>query len=180
VAGAGPAVAIVVRAPGASTAEQTRYVLMALEAARAAEAAVVVHARADLARAVGAQGVQLRRDDPAPADARRVLQHGWIGVSIHEPAAARAAAAEGADFLVAGNLYESPTHPGRPGRGLAWLREICAAGLPVFTIGGMTPERVALAREAGAWGAAAVSFVWGAAHPDRAALDLIAPWTPRA
>jgi thiamine-phosphate diphosphorylase len=145
--------------------------------ARPPEAGVIVHARPDLARAVGAQGVQLRRDDLGPKDARRVYPGHWIGVSVQDRPEAEAAIAAGADYLVAGTVWETASHPGRPARGLAWLRELCGLGSPVLAIGGVTPERALQARDAGAWGVAAVGALWGAADPASAALALVAPWT---
>ncbi len=176
IAGAGPAlgVGLVVRAPRATTAEQARMTQATLEVAGAAP--VIVHARPDLARAVGAAGVQLRRGDLAPSDARTVFPAGWIGVSVHSEEEAVEAIREGADYLVAGSVFESPTHPDQPGRGLAWLRPICRLDRPVFAIGGITPERVEQVHEAGAWGVAAVSALWSPADPAAAARALLAPW----
>lgn len=177
VAAAGPAVAIVVRAPGSTTAQQAAFAERVVSLARPPEAAVIVHARPDLARAVGAQGVQLRRDDLAPADARRVCPGRWVGVSVRDREEAEAAVAGGADYLVAGNVYETASHPGRPARGLAWLAELCGLGIPVVAIGGVTAERAAEVRRAGGWGVAAVGALWGAPDPAAAAVALVAPWT---
>jgi len=170
VAEAGPAAAIVVRAPGSSAAKLARFAEGQRD--RGAEgqregAAVIIHARPDLARAIGADGVQLRRDDLSPEDARKVMGKGWIGVSIHERQEAEQAVREGADYLVAGCVFESTSHPGRPGMGLEWLTEICGLGRPVIAIGGMTPQRAAAVREAGAFGVAAISAIWD--EPDSGA-----------
>ena len=177
VAALGPAAAIVVRAPGSTAAQQAAFAERVTALARPPEAAVVVHARPDLARAVSAQGVQLRRADLAPADARRVLQHGWIGVSVHGREEAESAIAEGADYLVAGNVYETTSHPERPARGLPWLAEICQLGAPVVAIGGITAARAPEVRAAGAWGVAAITALWDAPNPAAAALGLARPWT---
>ncbi len=176
VAAAGPAAALVVRAPASTTAQHAAFAERVTALARPPEAAVVVHARPDLARAVGAQGVQLRADDLAPGDARMVLGTGWIGVSVHSPEAAVTAIAQGADYLLAGNVFETATHPGRPARGLAWLRVLCGLGRPVVAIGGITADRAAAVKEAGAWGVAAISALWSADDPAAAALALMGPW----
>ena len=180
IAALGPAVALVVRAPGGTTAHLTAFAERVTALARPAEAAVVVHARPDLARAVGAQGVQLRREDLAPADARLVLSNGWIGVSVHSREEAETAIADGADYLVAGNVFETSSHPGRPARGLPWLAELCSLGAPVVAIGGITPQRAGEVQRTGAWGAAAISALWAAPDPAAAALALVAPWTGEA
>lgn len=176
-AAAGPAAGILVRAPGSTAMQHAAFAERLAALCRPPEAALLVHARPDLARAVGAHGVVLRRADLAPGDARAVLGPGWIGAAIHSADEARQAIGEGADFLVAGNVWETATHPGRPAKGVAWLREIAALGRPVFAIGGVTPERAGLARTAGAWGVAAVSAAWDADDPAAAAIALVAPWT---
>jgi thiamine-phosphate diphosphorylase len=180
VAAAGPAAAILVRAPDSTTAQLAAFAERVTALARPPEAAVFVHSRPDLARAVGADGVQLRAADPLPDDARRVLGPGWIGRSIHSREEAEAALADGADYLVAGNVFETPSHPGYRGRGLEWLAGIAALGPPVIAIGGITSARAAAARDAGAWGVAVIAAVWETEDPAAAAAALIAPWAEAA
>ncbi len=180
VAAAGPALAIVVRAPGSTAAQHAAFTERVGALTRPPQAAVVVHARPDLARAVRAAGVQLRHTDLAPGDARTVFGEGWIGVSVHSDLEAEAAIAEGADYLIAGNVFATSSHPDRPPRGLEWLRGICRLTRPVVAIGGVTSERAAEIRNAGAWGIAAISALWTADDPAAAALALLAPWTEAA
>lgn len=180
IAAAGPAAGLLVRAPGSTAAQHAAFAGRVVALARSQEAAVLLHARPDLARAVGAQGVQLRSTDLAAADARRVLPGGWIGVSVHGRQAAEAAIAEGADFVIAGNVFETPSHPERPARGLEWLRDICALDRPVIAIGGITPERAREVQQAGAWGAAAISALWETSDSAAAALAILSAWNDAA
>jgi thiamine-phosphate diphosphorylase len=177
IASAGPSVALVVRAPQSNAAQQAAFAERVMAVARPPQAAVFVHGRPDLARAVGAVGVQLRRHDLSPGDARAVLGTGWIGASVHSPEEGRAAIAEGADFLVAGNVFETASHPGRPARGLAWLTVLADLGAPVIAIGGMTAERVSAVREAGAWGVAAITALWDAPDPAAATFAMVSEWS---
>ena len=176
IAAAGSAVALHVRdrAAGAPALASAAARMVAL--AGPPEASVIVSARADIAAAVGAQGVQLAADDLAPGDARRVLSGGWIGRSVHSTKEGEAAVAEGADFLMAGSVYQTPSHPGRAAAGLDLIRGVAALGVPVIAIGGVTVERAAELRDAGAWGVAAISALWSAADPAAAALALLEPW----
>jgi thiazole tautomerase (transcriptional regulator TenI) len=135
-----------------------------------------VSGRPDLAAALGAQGVQLAGGDLAPADARRVLGAGWIGRSVHSIEEAEEAVAEGADFLMVGSVYETASHPGQPPAGLELVRVAVALGRPVVAIGGIDAARAREVRDAGAYGVAAVSALWGAADPAAAAVALLAPW----
>lgn len=175
IASAGPAVALHARdrsAGGAALAAATSR-LAAL--ARPPEAMVLVNGRPDVAAACGAAGVQLAASDLAPADARRICG-GFIGRSVHSEDEARAAADEGADFVIAGSVYPTTTHPDRVPGGLALVRGCARAGIPVVAIGGITRARVRELRDAGAWGVAAISALWGAADPAAAALLLLEPW----
>lgn len=178
IAAAGSAVAIHARdreATGATLVALTRR-LLAL--ARPPEAGVIVSARADIAVALEAQGVQLRAGDLEPADVRQAFPAwaGWIGASVHGLDEARARTDEGADYLVVGNIFETASHPGRPAQGLALVRDTARLGLPVIAIGGVTPERVRAVRDAGAWGVAAIGALWHAEDPAAQALALLEPW----
>jgi thiamine-phosphate diphosphorylase len=177
IAAAGPAVALHARARGASAALLSAGALRMISLARPPEAAVFVNGRPDLAAAVGAHGVQLGGDDLAPADARQLLPRGWIGRSVHTPEEARVAVIEGADFLVVGNIYETPSHRGRPPAGLTLVTQAAVLGRPVIAIGGITPERAAQVEAAGAYGVAAIRSLWLAPDPAAATLAMLLPWT---
>jgi len=176
IAAAGPAVGLHARDRAAGGAALARAAERMVALARPPEAAVFVNARPDVAAAVGAQGVQLGGNDLTPADARRVLGHGWIGRSVHSEGEARAAVDEGADFLLVGSVYETPSHPGRPAAGLGLVRAAAALGRPVIAIGGIDAARAVEVREAGAYGVAAIRALWATADPAAAALALLSPW----
>lgn len=176
IAAAGSAVALHARDRAASGARLTDVARRFVALARPPGAAVLVNGRPDIARAVGAQGIQLGAGDLPPAAARSVLGTGWIGVSVHSVEEARSAADAGADFLVAGSIYDSASHPEHPGRGLAFLEQVMPLGLPVIAIGGITAARAREVRNAGAYGVAAITALWRAGDPAAAALALLAPW----
>lgn len=84
---------------------------------------------------------------------------GLRGASVHAPGACIRAARAGADFVVAGPVFDAGSKP-VPGQGLVALRAIAqAAPLPVLAIGGITPPRVEACLAAGASGIAVVSYV---------------------
>ena len=176
IAAGGPPVALHARAHGEDGAFLAAAALRILALARPPEATVFVNGRPDIAAATGAQGVQLGVTDLMPADARRVLPHGWIGRSVHSGDEAAAAVAEGADFLVVGSIYETASHPGQPAAGPELVRQCAALGRPVIAIGGITPERAIEVKAAGAYGVAAISALWEATDPAAATLALLAPW----
>ena len=130
-------------------------------ATRERGALFVVNANVALARAVDADGVHLRADGPAPATARPDLPPGMlVGASGHdERELARTA---GADWVFVSPVFPTASKPGVPGLGLTRLAELCAiAPAPVYALGGVTAERVAACRDAGAAGVAAIRAAWG-------------------
>jgi thiamine-phosphate pyrophosphorylase len=134
-----------------------------------------VNDRLDVALAVGggAAGVQLHAGSLAPEDARRLEPRWWIGKSVHDLAEAEAARAEGADYLLVGPVFPTPTHPERPALGLDRLAAIAALGAPVIAIGGVTAENAKAVRAAGAHGAAAIRALWDAIEPAAAARRML-------
>lgn len=138
------------------------------EVTRHRGARLLINDRADVALAVGADGVQRTHASLPTAALRRIcLPPFLIGASVHSAGEAREAVAEGADFVVFGPVYDTPSkRPYGPPQGLAALGQI-AAGLvrPVIAIGGITPVRVPEVLGAGAAGVAVISSVLGADRP---------------
>lgn len=132
-----------------------------------------VNDRLDIALATRACGVQLSRSGLLPEDARRLAPDWWIGCSVHSLEEARTARDWGADYLLAGPVYPTATHPGGTPLGLGLLSDIVLLGPPVIAIGGMTPERARAAIRAGAHGVAAIGAIWDAADPREAASSLL-------
>ncbi|HEX5818647.1 MAG TPA: thiamine phosphate synthase [Gemmatimonadales bacterium] len=139
-------------------------------------AMLVVNARPDIAAMVHAHAVQLGDADLSVDDARRVAAHALVGRSVHELDEGRRAVGDGADYLLVGNVHQTPSHPGRPGLGLARLSEFLELGRPVIAIGGITPEAADAVHAVGAWGVAAIRAVWDAPDPAAAAEALLVPW----
>lgn len=179
IAAAGPGVALHARDRSATAERLTAVTRRFLALARPPEASVFVNARADIAAALGAHGLQLGQEDLTSADARAAFGttwRGWIGVSVHSAAEADAAVADGADFLMVGSVYETRTHPGRPAVGLKLVHQLAGRAIPVIAVGGIDAERAAAARDAGAYGVAAITALWHAEDSAAAALALLAPW----
>jgi thiamine-phosphate diphosphorylase len=175
-AAGGARVALHLRAHAASG--RALYELAVRLGARARETGslVLVNDRVDVALAAGAHGVQLGRRSLSVADARRLAGGMRIGASVHDAGEGREAVEAGADFLVAGAVYPTATHPDRPGGGLGLIESVAALGLPVVAIGGVTPERAGELRRAGAMGMAAIRGVWDAPSPAGAVQRYIDAW----
>jgi thiamine-phosphate diphosphorylase len=167
---AGARGAVHLRAHEPSAARLYAVALALVDVQAASGAWVVVNDRVDVARAAGARGAQLTGRSLALADARRVAAGALrLGASVHSADEARRAAGDGADWVVAGHVFQTRSHPGVPGRGLDFVRELVAAAeVPVVAIGGVTPADVPALRAAGVHGVAAIRGVWAAADVERA------------
>jgi thiamine-phosphate pyrophosphorylase len=139
-------------------------------------ARLVVNDRADVALAANADGVQ-RTHLSLPVEAlRRIGPPPFvIGASVHAPDEARQAAAGGADLVVFGPVYDTPSKRryGAP-QGLQALgRTVEAVDRPVIAIGGITPGRVREVLAAGASGVAVISSILGADRPADATREFL-------
>lgn len=123
---------------------------------------LVVNDRVDIALAVSARGAQLTSRSILPADARRVAPRIALGASVHTLGEAREAERGGADWLIAGHVHRTSSHPEDPARGPAFISEIVGdTVLPVVAIGGVLPEHVAFLQTLGVHGVAAIRGIWG-------------------
>jgi thiamine-phosphate pyrophosphorylase len=142
------------RAPGLSTAALEHE---ATQLIAAAAVPVLISSRCDVALASGASGINLPESDISVADARILVGGRLVGRSVHSVAGAQRAEREGADFVIFGPVWESPSHPGTDAAGLAALALVVkSVGIPVLAIGGVTEARVAEILASGAAGYAAI------------------------
>lgn len=120
---------------------------------------VIVSSRCDVALAAGAAGVNLPERDIGIAEARSLLGQRLVGRSVHSVEGALAAEADGADFVIFGPVWASPSHPGQEPRGVGALAEVATAvSIPVIAIGGVTPKHATECLSAGAAGHAAITM----------------------
>lgn len=173
-----PAVQVRDRDAGAAELAGLARALRGATAARGAW--LIVNDRLDVALAVGADGVQRTSRSLPVADMVAVADKRLrVGASVHSLDEARAAAAAGADWVVFGPVYDTPSkRPYGPPQGPAALARVAAAvDVPVIAIGGITPARVAEVRAAGARGVAVIAAILAAPDPaaaTRAFLDALA------
>lgn len=149
------------------------------EATQRHGARLIVNDRADVALAARADGVQRTHASLPVSALRRITPAGFlVGASVHSEADARDAVAQGADFVVFGPVYDTPSKRRYgPPQGLAALEAVArAVDHPVLAVGGLTPERVADVLAAGAAGVAVIGAIYGAARPadaTKAFLDVL-------
>jgi len=129
---------------------------------------LAVHARLDLALLHPTAGVIAGVRSFPVAVLRRLLRAPRaLGVSVHDAEEAKAAEAEGADYLLFGPVWETPEKTGiLPARGLQALEDLARnTDLPVVAIGGIEQEQQV--RQAQAAGAQAVAVLRAAKDPQR-------------
>ncbi len=143
--------------------------------AEAAGAHLIVNDRVDIAMAVGLNAVHLGRRSLSVSETRRLVPLSSIGASCHDAVEVSSAREADASWIILGNIFETASHPERPGIGLHALQEVVVLAdyVPVIAIGGVTIERVPGVLASGAWGVAVMSGVWGAESPSKASSEYI-------
>lgn len=130
-----------------------------------------INDRVDVALLSNADGVQLGEASISVADARE-LSHGdlLVGRSVHDAEGARCAYDDGADFVIAGHVFQTSSKADQPARGLQFIETLAKLiPLPIIAIGGITPARVVQVIDAGAFGVAVQSGILLADDPWEAA-----------
>lgn len=143
---------------------------------------LLINSRADVALAVGADGVHLRSHDISAKEGREIWNRACfagalareaetnsvpdvgnenkaakrplIAVSCHAVSEIARAQKDGADFAVFAPVFEKQgkTSP----EGLATLRQACEYQIPIFALGGVTLQNAPACLDAGAAGIAAI------------------------
>lgn len=129
---------------------------------------LIVNDRPHIATALGI-GLHLPASSEAPAHRMPLL-----GRSIHNEEEVQGTLADGVDYAIVGTIFETASHPGRPGAGLAHLTELreMLGGIPAYAIGGIDLERAPSVIDAGAWGIAVRTAILSADDPSEAAYRL--------
>lgn len=120
---------------------------------------LIVNDRVDLMMALNLDGVHLRSDSLPPVPVRRLIgPHRLMGVSTHSVEDVRRATQSGADYVVFGPIFETPSKRSfGPPLGLDLLADVCCrSSIPVLAIGGITCERARDVRRVGAHGVAVI------------------------
>jgi len=139
---------------------------------REARIPFVINDDLDLARAIGADGLHLGRDDVSIAAARAQLgEDKLLGVSCYDRLELALAAREaGADYVAFGSAFPSSTKPEATRAPLSLYREARARlDLPIVAIGGITTENAHNVIEAGADAVAVISALFDSPDVEAAA-----------
>jgi thiamine-phosphate pyrophosphorylase len=151
---------IQLREKKASPREFYEQACEAVAMARRLGVTLIINDRADIALAVGADGVHLGQNDLPPEKARALLgPDKIIGFSTHSLDQARAAEALPVDYIAFGPIFPTRTKENPdPVVGVEGVRQLRAAvRKPLVAIGGITLERAREVLRAGADALAIIS-----------------------
>jgi thiamine-phosphate pyrophosphorylase len=168
--------AIQLREKDLDTIEVYRLGERLLSLTRQAGAALILNDRVDVAMALGTDGVHLTRKSLSPKEARALVGPGMLlGVSCHSLSDVREAVEGGADFVVLGPIYATPskTPYGPPLTPAVLPQGRAACDLPVLAIGGIKTRHVPEVVHAGADGIAVISAILAAPDPGTATRELL-------
>jgi thiamine-phosphate pyrophosphorylase len=142
---------------------------------------LIMNDRVDLVLALNLDGVHLRANSLPVSVARRLVgAHRLVGISTHSVEEVRQANQDGADYVVFGPIFDTPSKRSfGPPIGLDGLAEVCRqSSIPVFAIGGMTSARVRDVRRAGAQGVAVIGAILARDDVAAATSELLASLNP--
>jgi thiazole tautomerase (transcriptional regulator TenI) len=136
-------------------------------------AAIIINDRVDVAAAVNAEGVQLAYHSLSTEEARKILpKHAKVGCSVHSIDEAQHAAQNGANYVIYGHIYHSPSKPDLKPAGIDALRQLVkAVQLPVIAIGGIQTDNIEEVLSTGCAGIAVMSSFFQHANPAQQALQ---------
>jgi len=153
---------------------------------------VIINDYVELVGITGADGVHLGIDDFPIFEARALLgPKAIIGATCRNHADALLAIGQGASYVAAGSVYESPTKQGIPVIGIDSLMDVVTHiynesvprtgwgrfdHVPVCAIGGVNKSNLMEVFEAGASMAAVIGAVQDAPDPVAASKELVHAW----
>ena len=135
-------------------------------------ALLILNGNPEIATKINADGIQLpeKQMNIKSSDISREL---LIGRSIHSKNAAIEAELAGADFLIAGTIFHTNSHPRKKPSGINLITQVCSATeKPVLGIGGISLDNAESIIKAGADGVAVISYIWDSQKPKCAARSL--------
>jgi thiamine-phosphate pyrophosphorylase len=148
--------------------------VQAVTASRASQ--LLMNDRIDVALALEGVGVHLRSNSlPVPVARQLLGARRLLGISVHAVEEAVQAESQGADYIVLGPIYETPSKQMfGPPLGIHTLEKACRlVRIPIIGIGGVTVSRAREIRYAGAFGVAVITAILGAADVESATHELL-------
>lgn len=163
---------ILLREKDLDAGEYVELARRVLEICRRYGTACILHSWPEAARELGCSGIHLSFGQflKEVEEGNLLEGFGMIGVSVHSAEEAVMGERMGAGYVTAGHVFLTECKKGLPARGLPFLRSVCeSVRIPVYAIGGITPDRVNDVLDAGAAGFCVMSGImhgslWGSSE----------------
>jgi thiazole tautomerase (transcriptional regulator TenI) len=133
---------------------------------------IIINDRVDVASVMGVRGAHLGGHSLRVSEVKRNFPGLKAGVSVHSVDEAVFLQVEGADYLMYGNVFSTPSKQGKDGVGMKNLKTVVdAVDLPVIAIGGIKPGNTKDIIDTGAEGIAVLSGIFLAEDPESTACE---------
>lgn len=153
---------VLLRSPALGDEVYLQLAVQAVEVCQASGTGLLVHGHpARFAQVPGAAGLHLPWREAVRLRSRPVPEGVWLGVSCHDHEQLEHARRLEADYATLGPVRATASHPGV--RGMGWQGFQAgteSAGMPVYGLGGLTPDDIHEARSHGGQGIAGIGFWW--------------------
>lgn len=149
---------VILREKDMKEEEYRELAVKAAEIFRGSETVLILHFFYKIAAEIGCRAVHLPLHMLRALSDEEKSAFDLIGASCHSVEDAQEAENLGADYITAGHVFATDCKKGLPPRGIEFLRSVCdSVSIPVYAIGGISPDNIDLVRQCGAAGACVMS-----------------------
>ena len=149
---------IILREKDLSSGEYERLAAQIMKICARYDVKCILHSFVDTAISPHADAIHLPVHILREMTPEQKKQFSAIGVSCHSVEDALESQMAGCTYITAGHVFETDCKKGLPGRGLDFLRNVCASvSIPVYGIGGIDTDNIEKVRNTGASGACLMS-----------------------
>ena len=149
---------VILREKDMKEEEYRELAVKAAEIFRGSETVLILHFFYKIAAEISCRAVHLPLHMLRALSDEEKSAFDLIGASCHSVEDAQEAENLGADYITAGHVFATDCKKGLPPRGIEVLSSVCeSVSIPVYAIGGISPDNIDLVRQCGAAGACVMS-----------------------
>ncbi len=150
--------ALILREKDLSQAEYERLAQCVLRICEKNQLPCILHGFPEAAKKLGYPAIHLPLPLLRGLSAKERSFFKELGASCHSLEEAGEAESLGCTYITAGHIFDTDCKKGLPGRGLAFLENVCrSVAIPVYAIGGIGQANINAVRRTGAAGACSMS-----------------------
>ena len=118
----------------------------------------ILHTFTEVAKALNSDALHLPLNLLRTLSEKDKSRFSALGTSCHSAEDAIYAQKQDCSYITVGHIFDTDCKKGLPGRGLEFLKSVCeSVSIPVYAIGGITPDNICDIRKCGAYGACVMS-----------------------